>query len=70
MDWLYILMPIAGVKIFWPGLIILGIGVGVIGGFFGMRHNTPLVAGSGCALISFKTARTIPGSGEGISRRA
>ena len=30
------LMPIAGVKIFWPGLIILGIGVGVIGGFFGM----------------------------------
>jgi uncharacterized membrane protein YfcA len=36
MDWLYLLMPIAGVKIFWPGLIILGIGVGVIGGFFGM----------------------------------
>lgn len=36
MDWLYILMPIAGVKVFWPGLIILGIGVGVIGGFFGM----------------------------------
>ena len=36
MEWLYILMPIAGVKIFWPGLIILGIGVGVIGGFFGM----------------------------------
>ncbi|EHJ48361.1 protein of unknown function DUF81 [Solidesulfovibrio carbinoliphilus subsp. oakridgensis] len=36
MDWLYILMPIAGVNIFWPGLIILGIGVGVIGGFFGM----------------------------------
>jgi hypothetical protein len=29
-------MPIAGVKIFWPGLIILGIGVGIIGGFFGM----------------------------------
>ena len=36
MDWLYILMPIAGVKIFWPGLIVLGVGVGVIGGFFGM----------------------------------
>ena len=36
MDWLYILMPIAGVKIFWPGLIILGVGVGIIGGFFGM----------------------------------
>jgi uncharacterized membrane protein YfcA len=36
MDWLYILMPIAGVTIFWPGLIILGVGVGIIGGFFGM----------------------------------
>lgn len=36
MDWLYMTMPIAGVQIFWPGLIILGIGVGVIGGFFGM----------------------------------
>jgi uncharacterized protein len=36
MDWLYVLMPIAGVKIFWPGLVILGVGVGVIGGFFGM----------------------------------
>ena len=36
MDWLYILMPIAGIKIFWPGLIILGVGVGIIGGFFGM----------------------------------
>jgi len=29
-------MPIAGIKIFWPGLIILGVGVGIIGGFFGM----------------------------------
>jgi hypothetical protein len=29
-------MPISGVTIFWPGLIILGIGVGIIGGFFGM----------------------------------
>ncbi|MCL1981040.1 MAG: sulfite exporter TauE/SafE family protein [Proteobacteria bacterium] len=36
MDWLYILMPIAGVQIFWPGLVILGVGVGIIGGFFGM----------------------------------
>jgi uncharacterized protein len=36
MDWLYVMMPIAGVEIFWPGLIILGIGVGIIGGFFGM----------------------------------
>ena len=36
MDWLYITMPIAGVPIFWPGLIILGLGMGIIGGFFGM----------------------------------
>ncbi len=36
MDWLYALMPIAGVQIFWPGLVILGFGVGMIGGFFGM----------------------------------
>ena len=25
MDWLYVLMPISGVTIFWPGLIILGL---------------------------------------------
>jgi hypothetical protein len=30
------MMPIAGIKIFWPGLVILGVGVGIIGGFFGM----------------------------------
>ena len=30
MDWLYVLMPISGVTIFWPGLIILGLGVGII----------------------------------------
>lgn len=36
MDFLYVLMPISGVTVFWPGLIILGLGVGVIGGFFGM----------------------------------
>jgi uncharacterized membrane protein YfcA len=36
MDFLYVVMPIAGVTIFWPGLIILGVGVGIIGGFFGM----------------------------------
>jgi uncharacterized membrane protein YfcA len=36
MDSLHALMPIAGVPIFWPGLVILGFGVGIIGGFFGM----------------------------------
>jgi len=36
MEWLYVYMPIAGVKIFWPGLVIIGLSVGIIGGFFGM----------------------------------
>jgi uncharacterized membrane protein YfcA len=29
-------MPVAGVHVWWPGLVILGLGVGIIGGFFGM----------------------------------
>ena len=36
MDFLYVHLPVSGVDIFWPGLVILGLGVGVIGGFFGM----------------------------------
>lgn len=36
MEWLYLYMPIAGVTIFWPGLVLIGFSVGVIGGFFGM----------------------------------
>ena len=36
MDWLYMYMPIAGVSIFWPGLVLIGFSVGTIGGFFGM----------------------------------
>ena len=36
MDWLYMYMPIAGVTIFWPGMVLIGFSVGVIGGFFGM----------------------------------
>lgn len=35
-NWLYMYMPIAGVYIFWPGLVLIGFSVGVIGGFFGM----------------------------------
>jgi uncharacterized protein len=35
-SWLYLYMPIAGVKIFWPGLVLIGFSVGTIGGFFGM----------------------------------
>jgi len=36
MSWMYATMPMAGVEILWPGLVILGFGVGVIGGFFGI----------------------------------
>lgn len=36
MDWLYLYMPVAGVTIFWPGLVLIGFSVGVLGGFFGM----------------------------------
>jgi uncharacterized protein len=36
MDFLYVQLPISGAVVFWPGLIILGLGVGIIGGFFGM----------------------------------
>jgi uncharacterized membrane protein YfcA len=36
MEFWYMVMPISGVEIWWPGLIILGWGVGVIGSFFGM----------------------------------
>jgi len=36
MEWLFFHMPISGVDCFWPGLLILGFGVGVIGGFMGL----------------------------------
>lgn len=36
MEMFYMYMPVAGVKIFWPGLCLIGFAVGVIGGFFGM----------------------------------
>ena len=35
-SWLYLYMPIAGLNIFWPGLVLIGFSVGTIGGFFGM----------------------------------
>lgn len=36
MEWMYIMMPISGVEIFWPGMVILGLGCGIMGGFYGM----------------------------------
>ena len=69
MDWLYILMPIAGVKIFWPGLIILGIGVGVIGGFFGMGGAWMVTPGLNILGFPMAFATAIPSvkSARGIS---
>ena len=34
--WYLMYMPISGIDIFWPGLVLIGFAVGVIGGFFGM----------------------------------
>jgi uncharacterized protein len=36
MDWLHLYLPITKIDIFWPGLLLIGFSVGVIGGFFGM----------------------------------
>ncbi|MDD3473505.1 MAG: sulfite exporter TauE/SafE family protein [Syntrophaceae bacterium] len=36
MEWYMMYMPIAGIEIFWPGLVLIGFAVGCIGGFFGM----------------------------------
>lgn len=36
MDFWHMHMPISGVDILWPGLVLIGFSVGVIGGFFGM----------------------------------
>ncbi|MCX5872227.1 MAG: sulfite exporter TauE/SafE family protein [Deltaproteobacteria bacterium] len=36
MEWYTMYMPISGVDIFWPGLVLIGFSVGCIGGFFGM----------------------------------
>lgn len=35
-DWLLWYMPITGVEVFWPGLVVLGFAVGIIGGFLGI----------------------------------
>lgn len=36
LEWYTMYMPISGVDIFWPGLVLIGFSVGCIGGFFGM----------------------------------
>lgn len=36
LPWYMMYMPISGIEMFWPGLVLIGFSVGVIGGFFGM----------------------------------
>lgn len=46
MDWLHITMPIAGIAIFWPGLVIPGFGVRFVRGIREERalKNRPIEA--------------------------
>jgi uncharacterized membrane protein YfcA len=65
MAWLYTLMPIAGVEIFWPGLVILGLGVGTIAGFFGVGGGWMVTPGLN--MLGFPMAFAI---GTGITQMA
>lgn len=65
MDWLYVLMPIAGTYIFWPGLFILGVGVGTISGFFGMGGGWMVTPGLN--ILGFPMAFSI---GTGVTQMA
>jgi len=63
MHWLYTLMPVAGVEIAWPGLVILGLGVGMIAGFFGMGGGWMVTPGLN--ILGFPMAFSI---GTGIAQ--
>jgi uncharacterized protein len=65
MDWLHTLMPIAGADIFWPGLIVLGFGVGMISGFFGMGGGWMVTPGLN--ILGFPMAFSI---GTGVTQMA
>ena len=65
MDWLYALMPIAGTYIFWPGLLVLGLGVGMISGFFGMGGGWMVTPGLN--ILGFPMAFSI---GTGVTQMA
>lgn len=65
MDWLYTLMPIAGSYIFWPGLLVLGLGVGMISGFFGMGGGWMVTPGLN--ILGFPMAFSI---GTGVTQMA
>jgi uncharacterized membrane protein YfcA len=56
-------MPVAGVEIAWPGLIVLGLGVGMIAGFFGMGGGWMVTPGLN--ILGFPMAFSI---GTGIAQ--
>ena len=65
MDSLYVVMPIAGTQIFWPGLVVLGLGVGMISGFFGMGGGWMVTPGLN--ILGFPMAFSI---GTGVTQMA
>jgi uncharacterized membrane protein YfcA len=58
-------MPIAGTVIFWPGLVVLGLGVGMISGFFGMGGGWMVTPGLN--ILGFPMAFSI---GTGVTQMA
>jgi uncharacterized membrane protein YfcA len=65
MDWLHVLMPVSGVAISWPGLVVLGLGVGMIAGFFGMGGGWMVTPGLN--ILGFPMAFAI---GTGVTQMA
>ena len=65
MDWLYLQMPIADVSVAWPGLIVLGLGVGMIAGFFGMGGGWMVTPGLN--ILGFPMAFAV---GTGVAQMA
>ena len=57
MEWAYMIMPISGVDVFWPGLVIMGLGVGIVGGFIGM--GAAWVVTPGLNILGFPMAFAI-----------
>lgn len=65
MDWWHMLMPVSGAEIFWPGLVVLGLGVGLISGFFGMGGGWMVTPGLN--ILGFPMAFAI---GTGVTQMA
>jgi hypothetical protein len=65
MDWWHIMMPVSGVEISWPGLVLLGLGVGLISGFFGMGGGWMVTPGLN--ILGFPMAFAI---GTGVTQMA